>query len=81
MLLRRLTEHVKTQNWTAVAADGRPIAGEFDPEALCWNQEQRNAVVEMIDMQHDWHTMAEGVRTRIADLQQRLEQNGNGHEL
>lgn len=81
MLLRRFTEHVKTQNWTAVAADGRPITGELDLAALCRNQELRNAVVEMIDIQHDWDTMAEGVRTRIADMQQRLEQNGNGHEL
>jgi len=44
MILRRIIEHVKARNWTAVALD---IA------ELCREREVRNAVADMVDIQWD----------------------------
>jgi len=52
--------------------EGRPVLTKYDFDELCSEPRVQNAVVEMIDMLHDWRTITNQTAALIADLEQRL---------
>jgi hypothetical protein len=57
--------------------DGQPVLAEYNFEELCKDPRIQNAVVEMIDMQHDWNNITGRSVARIADLEAELGKTTN----